>query len=117
MVEDIDQLGSIGAAVTADSASSYDSGSNTAATASSAAQQPGAQALQSALAQVNDRLSSVNRVLELNVDAVSGLTVATIRDSANGEVLQQFPGSDALHLAQMLADWAGGKNALLDLMA
>lgn len=117
MVEDIGQLGAIGAAAPADSASSYDSGSNSSAGTPSAARQPSAQDLQKAVDQVNDRLSTVNRVLELNVDAGSGLTVATIRNADNGEVLQQFPGSDALHLAQMLADWAGGKNALLDLMA
>ena len=60
---------------------------------------------------------SVSRVLELKVDAGSGLTVATVKDSQTGEVLQQFPGTDALRLAQMLADWSGGKNALLDLIA
>jgi uncharacterized FlaG/YvyC family protein len=43
--------------------------------------------------------------------------VATIRDSRTGAVVQQFPGADSLQLAQMLADWSGGKNALLDLIA
>jgi uncharacterized FlaG/YvyC family protein len=51
------------------------------------------------------------------VDAASGLTVATVKDSQTGQILQQFPGTDALHLAQMLADWAGGKHALLDIIA
>src|SRR5256885_2861694 len=66
---------------------------------------------------VNARLSSVSRVLELKVDAGSGLTVATVKDSRTGEALQQFPGTNSLELAQILADWAGGKNALLDLIA
>jgi len=117
MVEDISQLGSIGAVAATDSAASYDSGSGSTGGASGAASQSSAQQLQAAVNQVNARLSSVNRVLELNVDASSGLTVATIRNSDNGEVLQQFPSTDTLHLAQMLAAWAGGKNALLDLMA
>lgn len=117
MVEDIDQLGSIGAATPADSASSYESEPSSYAGVSNASRQPSTQDLQRALAQVNSRLASVNRVLELNVDATSGLTVATIRNADNGDVLQQFPGTDTLHLAQMLADWAGGKTALLDLIA
>lgn len=73
--------------------------------------------MQAAVRRVNDRLSNYSRVLELNVDAASGLTVATVRDSQTGQVLQQFPSADSLHLAEMLAQWAGGKNALLDLIA
>jgi uncharacterized FlaG/YvyC family protein len=73
--------------------------------------------LQDAVAKVNNQLSSVSRVLELSVDASTGLTVATVKDSESGEVLQQFPGTDSLHLAAMLANWAGDKNALLDLIA
>jgi hypothetical protein len=56
-------------------------------------------------------------VLELGVDAGSGLTVATIRDSQTGDVLEQYPGTDSIHLAQMLHGWAAGKNILLDLIA
>jgi uncharacterized FlaG/YvyC family protein len=78
---------------------------------------PSPQELQASVQQVNTRLSSYSRVLELNVDAATGLTVATIRDSQTREVLQQFPGTSSLQLAQMLADWAGGKHALLDLIA
>ncbi len=120
MVEDIGPLGAIGAVVSTDSAASYESGSDSTATASAGARQPSppnVHNLQSVVDQVNGRLASINQVLELNVDRVSGLTVAIIRNSENGEVLQQFPGKDALHLAQMLAEWAGGNNALLDLIA
>ena len=56
-------------------------------------------------------------MLQLNVDAGSGLTVATIRNSQTGEVLGQFPSTDSIHLAQMLAGWSSGKNILLDLIA
>ncbi len=125
MVEESEDLGPVGAVGSVDSAASYDSGpfaptaSATPATtaAQQSARQPTAQQIEAAVAQVNSRLSSVNRVLELNVDAGSGLTVATIRDSQTGEVLEQYPGTDSIHLAQMLDDWSGGKNILLDLIA
>src|SRR4029078_12472405 len=78
----------------------------------SSVRQPSPQELQTAVSRVNDRLSSYSRVVELNADAASGLTVATVKDAQTGQVLQQFPGTDALHLAQMLAEWAGSKNAL-----
>jgi uncharacterized FlaG/YvyC family protein len=82
-----------------------------------ASRTPTAQSLQAAVSAANARLSSVNRVLELRVDPASGLTIATIIDGETGTVIQQFPGTDSLHLAQMLADWAQGKNVLLDLIA
>ena len=123
MVEASESLGSIGAIGSADSAPSYDSAPSTPAPASAvtiaqqSARQPTAQDIQDAVSQVNDRLSSVNKVLELGVDAGSGLTVATIRDSQTGEVLEQYPSTDSIHLAQMLQGWAAGKNILLDLIA
>jgi uncharacterized FlaG/YvyC family protein len=123
MVEVSESLGSIGAIGSADSAPSYDSAPSTPAPASTvtiaqqSARQPSAQDIQDAVSQVNERLSSVNKVLELGVDAGSGLTVATIRDSQTGEVLEQYPSTDSIHLAQMLQGWAAGKNILLDLIA
>jgi uncharacterized FlaG/YvyC family protein len=123
MVEESESLGSIGAISSADSAPSYDSAPSTPAPASTvtiaqqSARQPSAQDIQDAVSQVNERLSSVNKVLELGVDAGSGLTVATIRDSQTGEVLEQYPSTDSIHLAQMLQGWAAGKNILLDLIA
>jgi uncharacterized FlaG/YvyC family protein len=111
MAEESEDIGSIGAIGAADAASIDDSPS------SSAVRSANAQDLQAAVNRVNDRLSSYSRVLELNVDAASGLTVATIKDSQTGEVLQQFPSADSLHLAEMLAKWAGSKSALLDLIA
>ena len=115
MVEASESLGSIGAIGSADSAPSYDSApsapsASTVAIAQQSARQPSAQEIQDAVNQVNDRLASVNRVLELGVDAGSGLTVATIRDSQTGDVIEQYPGTDSIHLAQMLAGWVGGKN-------
>jgi len=125
MVEQSEGLGPIGGIGAADSALSYGAGPSvrsagtTAATTvgRQSAREPSAQEIQNAVDQVNSRLASVNRVLELNVDAGSGLTVATIRDSQTGEVLEQYPGTDSIHLAEMLAAWSSGKNILLDLMA
>jgi uncharacterized FlaG/YvyC family protein len=122
MVEESESLGSIGAIGLADSAPSYDNAPSTPAAptvaiAQQSARQPSAQEIQDAVSQVNDRLASANRVLELGVDAGSGLTVATIRDSQTGDVIEQYPGTDSIHLAQMLQGWAAGKNILLDLIA
>jgi flagellar protein FlaG len=122
MVEESESLGSLGAIGPADSAPSYDSAPSTPATstvalAQQSARQPSAQEIQDAVKQVNERLASANRVLEFGVDAGSGLTVATIRDSQTGDVIEQYPGTDSIHLAQMLQGWAAGKNILLDLIA
>jgi uncharacterized FlaG/YvyC family protein len=111
MAEQSEDIGSLGAIGASDTSALDDSPS------SSAVQQPSAQELQAAVNRLNTRLATYSRVLELNVDAASGLTVATVKDSQTGQVLQQFPGADALHLAQLLAEWAGGKHALLDLIA
>jgi uncharacterized FlaG/YvyC family protein len=119
MVEEGETVGSLGAV---DSAPTYDSAPGTPAStpvafAQRSARQPSAQEIQDAVHQVNDRLAGANRVLELGVDAGSGLTVATIRDSQTGDVIEQYPGTDSIHLAQMLQGWAAGKNILLDLIA
>jgi uncharacterized FlaG/YvyC family protein len=128
MVEESDSLGSVGAVASTGHTGTYESVPSTPAVTTTGAtpvasvrgkpsQQPSAQSIQDAAREVNNQLAGVNRVLELTIDAGSGLTVATIKNSQTGEVLQQYPGADALHLAQMLADWSHGKNVLLDLMA
>jgi uncharacterized FlaG/YvyC family protein len=119
MVEESETIGSLGAV---DSAPTYDSGPSTPAStpvafAQRSARQPSAQEIQDAVNQVNDHLAKNSRVLQLNVDAGTGLTVATIKNSQTGEVLGQFPSTDSIHLAQMLAGWSSGKNVLLDLIA
>src|SRR4051794_25191578 len=111
MAEQSEDIGSLGAIGAVDTVAAGDGPS------SSRVRQPSAQELQAAVKRVNDRLVTYSRVLELNVDAASGLTVATVKDSQTGQVLQQFPGTNALHLAQILAAWAGSKHALLDLIA
>jgi flagellar protein FlaG len=94
---------------------------NAAATATAAtpvaARQPGAQDIKAAVERANANLASSNRVLDFRVDAATGLTIAMIRNSQTGAVLQQIPGADMIALAKMLADWSPGKHMLLDLMA
>lgn len=119
MVEEGETIGSLGAV---DTAPTYDSAPSTptstpVAFAQRSARQPSAQEIQDAVKQANDRLAKSGRVLQLNIDAGTGLTVATIKNSQTGEVLGQFPSTDSIHLAQMLAGWSSGKNVLLDLIA
>ena len=120
MAEEGESIGSVAAI---DTASTYDrlpSLSNPVAPVanqSTGRQQPTAQEIQDSLSQVNAKLAASGHVMRLNVDPSTGLTVATIRNSSTGDVVEQFPGTDTIHLAQMLNGWASGKNILLDLIA
>ncbi|GEM_PF-2190651 len=76
-----------------------------------------ATSLQDSVERINARLVSVNRVLQLRVDAETGITIAEIKNSETGQVLQQIPSADVVRLAEMLSAWAHGKNVLIDLIA
>jgi uncharacterized FlaG/YvyC family protein len=88
-----------------------------AAAATPPAKSPSAQEIQAAVDKANANLSSSNRIMDFRVDTATGLTIATIRNSQTGVVLQQIPGADIIALAQMLAGWSPGKHMLLDLIA
>jgi uncharacterized FlaG/YvyC family protein len=88
-----------------------------AAAATPPAKSPSAQEIQAAVDKANANLSSSNRVMDFRVDTATGLTIATIRNSQTGVVLQQIPGADIIALARMLAGWSPGKHMLLDLIA
>jgi uncharacterized FlaG/YvyC family protein len=75
---------------------------------------PSPQDIQTALAQINAHLASVDRVLSLKVDPGSGYTVAQISNATTGQVLQQFPNEDQIQLERMLARWSHGGNVLMD---
>jgi uncharacterized FlaG/YvyC family protein len=136
------QFGSLGSADFADSYQSSSAGSSSIgasssastqsslSTAAGASQQAGsaaattrsptvasAQETQAAIDKANANLASSNRVVDFRVDASTGLTIATIRNSQTGAVLQQIPGADTVALAKILADWSPGKHMLLDLIA
>jgi flagellar protein FlaG len=81
------------------------------------ASQPSAQEIQAAVDRANANLASSNRVLDFRVDAATGITIAMIRNSQTGAVVQQIPGANIIALARMLADWSPGKHMLLDLIA
>ena len=137
MTEDIAPIGAVGSAGAADletggpsaasstsgstnSASTGAGGAGTAVKASApapASTAGGSQDLQGAVQQINRHLASTDRVMELHVDAASGVTVATIKDAQTGEVLQQVPSESVLELADMLSGWSPGERALLDLLA
>ena len=112
---------SLGSVAPIDTSSTYDrlpTLSNAAPVANqSTTRQPTAQEIQDSVDQVNAKLAGADQVLQLSVDPGSGLTIATIRNTTTGAVLGQYPSTDSLHLAQMLAGWASGKNILLDLIA
>jgi uncharacterized FlaG/YvyC family protein len=113
---------SIGSVAAIDTASTYDRlpslpSAVAPVTNQSTRRQPSAQEIQDSLDQVNAKLAASGHVMTLNVDPSTGLTVATIRNSSTGDVVDQFPGTDTIHLAQMLNGWASGKNILLDLIA
>ena len=94
---------------------------NVAAGSGSAAAKPAsrlsAQEIQAAVDRANANLASSNRVLDFRVDAATGITIAMIRNSQTGAVVQQIPGANIIALARMLADWSPGKHMLLDLIA
>jgi uncharacterized FlaG/YvyC family protein len=79
--------------------------------------QPTAQEIASAVAAANANLANSNRELDYRVDAATGISIALIRNSQTGVVVQQIPGADIIALARMLADWSPGKHMLLDLIA
>lgn len=79
--------------------------------------QPTKEEVDSAIAAANANLASSNRLLDYHVDSATGISIALIRNSRTGEVLQQIPGADLLALARLLADWAPGKHMLVDFKA
>ena len=79
--------------------------------------QSNAQVVDAAVARANANLAAYGRVMDFSVDVATGLTIARIRNSQTGQVLQQFPSEDLVRLAQMLADWSPGSKLRLDLMA
>ena len=105
------------AATVSPTASSSQGTVPTPASSNAAAPPPNAQVVTSAVARANANLAAYGRVMDFSVDAATGLTIARIRNSQTGAVLQQFPSEDLVRLAQMLADWSPGSKLRLDLLA
>ncbi|HUN26915.1 MAG TPA: flagellar protein FlaG [Steroidobacteraceae bacterium] len=136
MAEEIDSLGSIGAVGAADGTLLRDStlapppvppaaapavkptpAASQRAGASVASANNDPPTLQQAVDQLNAQLFGAGRKVQLSVDPVTGITIATISDTTTGQVLQKIPSDDLIRLAQMLKDWSKGGNALVDLIA
>ena len=87
------------------------------ADSSKPAREPTSQEIAAAIATANANLATSNRELDFRVDAATGISIALIRNSQTGVVVQQIPGADIIALARMLVDWAPGKHMMLDLIA
>src|ERR1700743_1616024 len=100
MADEIDAIARVGNGAPANFAQSQSGGKASvrsgAQPAGGSDDQPSTADVQAAVQRGNEHLAPVNRVLELQVDAATGLTVATIRNSATGAVLQQAPSTDSL---------------------
>ena len=88
-----------------------------AAVATQPAKPPTAEEINSAIAAANANLASADKTLDYKVDAVTGISITTIRNSLTGAVVQQIPGANIIALARMLAEWSPGKHMLFDLIA
>jgi uncharacterized FlaG/YvyC family protein len=58
--------------------------------------------IQRAAQEIQSRLQESGLAVEVSVDMKSELRVVTIRDSANGSVIRQFPSEQAIWLTQHL---------------
>lgn len=87
------------------------------AVAAQPAKPPTQAEISEAVAAANINLSSSDRTLEYRVDSATGISIATIRNTQTGVVVQQIPGTNIIALARMLAGWSPGKHMLLDLIA
>lgn len=68
------------------------------------AAQPSSEAIKEIAQRIESYLRSVSRSLEFRVDAASGRTVVSVRDSETGDLIRQIPGEEVLRLAQMVED-------------
>ena len=54
--------------------------------------------------QIEAYLRSVNRSLEFRVDADTGRTIVSVRNSETGELIRQIPGDEVLRIAQAMKE-------------
>lgn len=57
--------------------------------------------IQQVVKRIDSYLKSVSRSLEFRVDAASGRTVVSVRDSQTGDLIRQIPGEEVLRLAEL----------------
>ncbi len=74
-------------------------------------------AVQAAVEQIRETLSSASHTLEFQADATTGLVVVTIRDAESGQMIHQVPGHTVLAFAAALTAREEGPRSLIDLTA
>jgi len=57
--------------------------------------------IQQVAKRIDSYLKSVSRSLEFRVDAASGRTIVSVRDSQTGDLIRQIPGEEVLRLAEL----------------
>ena len=65
---------------------------------------PAAETVKAVAARIESYLKSVSRSLEFRVDAESGHTVVSVRDSETGDLIRQIPNEEVLRFAEMAED-------------
>jgi flagellar protein FlaG len=100
----IDKIASASVAPTVGPAPVAQSGQRPAANAPKAAAVTVTPSIEAVAQRLETYLKSVSRSLEFRVDAGSGRTVISVRDSDTGELIRQIPGEEVLRLAQMAED-------------
>jgi len=69
--------------------------------------------IQSAVKELNDKLSNENRNLNFSIDEESGRTVVQVRDTESGEVIKQIPPEEILKIARWITDQQERSGVLL----
>ena len=68
------------------------------------AKQAAPEAIHAVAQRIESYLKSVSRSVEFRVDADTGRTVVSVRDSQTGDLIRQIPGEEVLRLAEMADD-------------
>jgi len=62
------------------------------------------EALESAVAQINEHMQNVERRLQFTIDDGSGKEVVTVLDKNTDEIIRQFPSEEVLVIARQIAE-------------
>jgi len=65
---------------------------------------PAEETVKAVAQRIESYLKSVSRSLEFRVDAESGHTVVSVRDSETGDLIRQIPNEEVLRFAEMAED-------------
>lgn len=71
-------------------------------------QQPSPEALQNAVAAINQAMQQSNRALEFSVDSDTHRTVVRMVDTSTGELIRQFPSEATLAISRSIDQFQQG---------